>query len=180
MSRIGKKPIKIPHGVSFTLSNGAVEVTGPKGKMSKSFHERVIIQEDDGHLKVLPQEGIETSGAYWGLYRTLLANMVEGVSNGFQRQLEIQGTGYRASMAGVRLQLNVGFSHNVSLDPPEGVKFEVDKTGKITVSGLDKELVGQSAAKIRAIRPVEPYKGKGIRYSGEIVKTKVGKSTGKK
>jgi len=178
MSRIGKQPVKIPSGVSVKLVGDMLEVHGPKGILKKKTYGRIAIVEQNGEAVVSPVEG-EHSGAYWGLYRTLLSNMVEGVSAGFSKSLEVQGTGYRGAMEGKVLNLTVGFSHPVKLDPPVGIVFDVDKAGKISVAGIDKELVGQIAAKIRYIRPAEPYQGKGIRYAGEVIKTKVGKSAKK-
>ncbi len=180
MSRIGKKDIKIPSGVALQVNDTFIEVSGPKGSIKRDFFGRVSIKEEKGILYVLPVENIENQGAYWGLYRTLIANMIEGVSKGYQKLLEIQGTGYRATMSGKSLSLSLGYSHSVNIAPPAGISFDVDKTGKVSVMGADKEFVGQIAAKIRSSRPVEPYKGKGIRYFGEVVKTKVGKSTSKK
>ncbi len=180
MSRLGKKNIELPNGVEVKTEGTLVVVKGPKGTLKKDMFGRISFAIHDKHLDVSPVEG-ESSNAYWGLYRTLLNNMVQGVSSGFKTSLEIQGTGYRASLTGKLLNLTLGFSHPVNIDPPEGIAFEVDaKTGFVSVNGIDKELVGQMAAKIRAIRPADPYQGKGIRYAGEFIKTKVGKSAGKK
>lgn len=180
MSRVGKKPLKIPSGISVKLNGTVLEVSGPKGLLKKETFGRVTIKlKDNNEVWMETVEG-EHSNAYWGLYRTILGNMVQGVSTGFSRSLEIQGTGYRATMAGKVLNLTVGYSHAVNIDPPQGINFEVDKTGKVVVNGMDKELVGQTAAKIRAVRAVEPYQGKGIRYVGEKVVTKVGKSASSK
>lgn len=180
MSRVGKKPLKIPSGISVKLNGTVLEVSGPKGLLKKETFGRITIKlKDNSEVWMETVEG-EHSNAYWGLYRTILGNMVQGVSAGFSRSLEIQGTGYRATMAGKILNLTVGFSHPVNIDPPHGINFEVDKTGKVVVNGMDKELVGQTAAKIRAVRAVEPYQGKGIRYVGEKVVTKVGKSASSK
>lgn len=179
MSRIGKQPVKVPSGVTVKLNGSVLEVNGPKGGLKRDTFGRVALKQESGEIVVTP--AVEEGGAkYWGLYRTLLSNMVEGVTTGFTRQLELQGTGYRATMAGKILNLTVGFSHPVNIDPPVGVAFDVDKAGKVVISGADKELVGQMAAKVRGIRPPEPYHGKGIRYAGEVIVTKVGKSAGKK
>ena len=179
MSRVGKKQIAIPTGVQIKTVDTVVEVSGPKGTLKKDMFGRVQLRFSENKLNVESVK-CENASAYWGLYRTLLSNMITGVSNGYSKSLEIQGTGYRASLEGKNLNLTVGFSHPVKLSPPEGVTFEVDKSGKVTVSGIDKELVGQTAAKIRRVRPAEPYQGKGIRYAGEVIKTKVGKSATKK
>lgn len=179
MSRLGKQPIEIPKDVVVSLDGSKLNVKGPKGILVQDVFGRIKLSINSGSISVLPVEG-ENSHSFWGLYRALLANMVQGVSKGFCKSLEIQGTGYRASVAGKLLNLTVGFSHPVNIEPPVGITFEVDKAGVVSVSGIDKELVGQMAAKIRGIRPAEPYQGKGIRYAGEIIKTKVGKSAGKK
>lgn len=179
MSRIGKQPIKVPSGVNVKLNGTVIEVTGPKGSLKRESFGRIQLKQDGGVLHVsTATEGIESK--YWGLYRTLISNMFEGVTNGYTRSLELVGVGYRANMAGKTLNLTVGYSHPVTIQPPAGVNFEVDKTGKINITGPDKELVGQMAAKIRDVRPPEPYHGKGIRYAGEVIATKVGKSAAKK
>jgi large subunit ribosomal protein L6 len=179
MSRIGKKPLILPAGVSIATSGSQVTVKGSKGSLSKDFMGRVTIEVAGKDVNVGCVGEVE-GAKYWGLYRTLLANMVQGVSEGFVRTLELHGTGYRAATAGKTLQLTVGYSHAVNMEPPAGIVFEVDKAGKINISGADKEVVGQVAAKVRSIRPPEPYHGKGIRYLGEVIATKVGKSAGKK
>lgn len=179
MSRLGKKPIEIPNGVEVKIEGTALHVKGPKGVLVKDTFGRIQIKIENNLATVAPLEG-ENSNAYWGLYRAILSNMVQGVSKGFSKSLEIQGTGYRASLAGKTLNLTVGFSHPVNVEPPQGINFEVDKAGLVNINGIDKELVGQIAAKLRGIRPAEPYQGKGIRYAGEVIKTKVGKSAGKK
>lgn len=179
MSRVGKQPVKIPSGVTVKLNGTILEVNGSKGAMKRDTFGRISIAQQGSEINVTANNG-ENSSAYWGLYRTLLSNMVQGVSAGFSKSLEIQGTGYRANMAGKVLNLTVGYSHPVNIEPPAGITFEVDKAGKVNISGVDKELVGQMAAKVRAVRPAEPYQGKGIRYSGEVIATKVGKSAGKK
>ncbi|WGL60748.1 50S ribosomal protein L6 [Pigmentibacter sp. JX0631] len=179
MSRVGKQPIKIPSGVTVKLNGNILEVNGSKGVLKRDTFGRVSIAQQNNEVVVSANKG-EHSSAYWGLYRTLLSNMIQGVSAGFSKSLEIQGTGYRASMAGKVLNLTVGYSHPVNIDPPVGITFEVDKAGKVNITGVDKELVGQVAAKVRSVRPAEPYQGKGIRYAGEVIATKVGKSAGKK
>ena len=179
MSRLGKQPIEIPNGVEVKLEGTNLHVKGPKGLLVRDTFGRITLSIKDKAITVDPVKG-ENSNAYWGLYRAVLANMVQGVSKGFSKSLEIQGTGYRANVAGKLLNLTVGFSHPVNINPPEGITFEVDKAGIVSVSGIDKELVGQMAATVRGIRPAEPYQGKGIRYAGEVIKTKVGKSAGKK
>lgn len=189
MSRLGKQPIEIPKGVEVVLEGTNLHVKGPKGELMRDTFGRIKLATENNAISVAPVEG-EHSNSYWGLYRALLANMVQGVSKGFSKSLEIQGTGYRANLSGKLLNLTVGFSHPINIDPPAGITFEVDKAGIVSVSGIDKELVGQMAAKIRGIRPAEPYQGKGIRYAGnvvdgvrgasEVIKTKVGKSAGKK
>jgi large subunit ribosomal protein L6 len=179
MSRIGKEPVKVPGGVTVKLNGGMLEVGGPKGQLKRDTFGRIKLSVEGGVASVLPVDAIE-GGKYWGLYRTLLANMVEGVTTGFTRQLELVGTGYRAQMQGKSLQLTVGKSHPVIMEPPAGVTFDVDKAGKVVVSGADKESVGLTAANVRSSRPPEPYHGKGVRYVGEVIATKVGKSAGKK
>ncbi len=179
MSRLGKQPIEMPNGVEVKLDGTTFHVKGPKGALSRDMFGRINVSQNNKTLNVLPVEG-DHSGAYWGLYRTILANMVHGVSAGYSKSLEIQGTGYRASLAGKLLNLTVGFSHPVNIEPPAGITFDVDKAGIVSITGIDKELVGQMAATIRGVRPAEPYQGKGIRYAGEIIKTKVGKSASKK
>ena len=178
MSRIGKQPIKIPNGVTVKLNGPVLEVNGPKGALKRDTFGRINLSQTGAEIAVQP--AIEDGAKVWGLYRTLLANMVEGVTTGFSRQLELVGTGYRAAMAGKNLTLTVGYSHPVSMVPPAGVAFDVDKAGKVVVAGPDKELVGRVAAQVRAVREPEPYHGKGIRYVGEVIVTKVGKSSGKK
>lgn len=180
MSRIGKQVVALPKGVSVKMSGSAVQVTGPKGSLSRELYGRIKIAQEGENLTVAVADGVENGAKYWGLYRTLINNMVTGVTTGFTRQLELQGTGYRAGLQGKQLNLTVGYSHPVLIEPPNGVAFDVDKAGKIVITGADKELVGQMAAKVRGIRPPEPYHGKGIRYVGEVIQTKVGKSAGKK
>lgn len=179
MSRIGKRPITIPAKVQVTIDGSHIAVKGPKGELSRSLPAAVNVQQDGETLLVNRQDESRTSRQLHGLSRTLVANMVEGVSQGFQRRLEIQGVGYRAQVQGRNLTLNVGYSHPVQIEPPEGVELVVENNTNVIVSGFNKELVGNTAAKIRSVRPPEPYKGKGIRYAGEVVRRKAGKA-GKK
>ncbi|MCG6135576.1 MAG: 50S ribosomal protein L6 [Nostoc sp. LLA-1] len=178
MSRIGKRPITIPAKVQVTIDGTKVVVKGPKGELSRSLPANVIVSQEGEILQVTRRDETRVSRQMHGLSRTLVANMVEGVSQGFQRRLEIQGVGYRAQVQGRNLVLNMGFSHQVQIVPPEGVQFAVENNTNVIVTGYDKEIVGNTAAKIRAVRPPEPYKGKGIRYAGEVVRRKAGK-TGK-
>ena len=175
MSRIGRKPITLPDGVSVVLRPGLVTVDGPKGQLAQTVPARMKIEERDGEIVVERPTERGEDRALHGLTRTLIANMVEGVTNGFEKRLEIQGVGYRASLRGTALELAVGYSHSVVKDAPEGITFEVPVPTQIVVRGNDKQQVGQIAAEIRKVRPPEPYKGKGIRYEGEYVRRKVGK-----
>jgi large subunit ribosomal protein L6 len=178
MSRIGKRPITVPAKVQVTLDGTKVFVKGPKGELSRDLPQAVSVSQDGETLQVNRRDDSRTARQLHGLCRTLVANMVEGVSTGFQRRLEIQGVGYRAAVQGRNLVLNMGYSHQVQIVPPDGIQFAVEGTTNVIVSGYDKEIVGNTAAKIRAVRPPEPYKGKGIRYAGEAVRRKAGK-TGK-
>ncbi len=175
MSRIGRKPIEIPDGVSVSVSPGRVQVSGPLGELSQEVPARITVSQEDGRLVVRRPTDRGEDRALHGLTRTLIANMVEGVTKGFEKRLEIHGVGYRASLRGSDLELAVGYSHPVVIAPPEGISFEVPAPTQIVVKGIDKQLVGQVAAEIRRVRPPEPYKGKGIRYQGEHVRRKVGK-----
>ncbi len=175
MSRIGRAPIPIPEGVTVDLAGQNVVVTGPKGELRHTVVEPIRIAEQDGQLVVTRPTDRGPHRALHGLSRSLVANMVEGVSQGFARNLEIQGVGYRAQLKGQALELAVGFSHPVTIEPPEGITFEVPSPTAVVVRGIDKQAVGEIAAQIRAVRPPEPYKGKGIRYEGEAVRRKVGK-----
>jgi large subunit ribosomal protein L6 len=175
MSRIGKQPIPIPAGVSVSLDPGRVMVAGPLGTLQQSVPQRITIEQGDGELVVKRPTERGEDRALHGLTRTLVANMVEGVTKGFEKRLEIQGVGYRAALRGTDLVLNVGYSHEVEMKAPKGISFEVPVPTQITVKGIDKQQVGQIAAEIRRVRPPEPYKGKGIRYEGEQVRRKVGK-----
>ncbi|MUG99693.1 50S ribosomal protein L6 [Scytonema sp. UIC 10036] len=178
MSRIGKRPIKVPAKVQVTVDGAKVVVKGPKGELSRELPTQVTVSQDGEILQVTRRDDSRISRQMHGLSRTLVSNMVEGVSEGFQRRLEIQGVGYRAAVQGRNLVLNMGYSHQVQIVPPEGIQFAVENNTNVIVSGYDKEVVGNIAAKIRDVRPPEPYKGKGIRYAGEAVRRKAGK-TGK-
>jgi large subunit ribosomal protein L6 len=175
MSRIGKKPIELPSTVSVAISPGRVQVNGPLGELSQTVPARMKIEQGDGEITVTRPTERGPDRALHGLTRSLIANMVEGVTSGFEKHLEIQGVGYRASLRGTDLELNVGYSHSVVLKPRPGITFEVPAPTQVIVKGTDKQQVGQTAAEIRAVRKPEPYKGKGIRYRDEVVRRKVGK-----
>jgi len=175
MSRIGKQPIAIPDGVNVAVDPGRVTVNGPLGELTQTVPARMMIEKEDGQLLVKRPTERGDDRALHGLTRSLVANMVEGVTNGFEKRLEIQGVGYRASLRGTALELNVGYSHPVVIDAPAGITFEVPAQNEVIVKGIDKQQVGEIAAEIRDVRPPEPYKGKGIRYRGEYVRRKVGK-----
>jgi len=179
MSRIGKAPIPLPDKVSVSLHGLAVTVKGPKGELSRTLPDGVQISQDGNTLVVRPTSEPRRSRERHGLCRTLVANMVEGVSQGYTRKLEIIGVGYRAALQGTKLVVSAGYSHQVEVVPPDGITFSVEGNTTVLVSGANKELVGNEAAKVRAIRPPEPYKGKGIKYQGERILRKAGK-TGKK
>lgn len=176
MSRIGKMPVLVPGGVDVNISGRQVTVKGPKGSLVREFPDRVQVVLDGEVASVTRVDDTRQSRALHGLSRALLANMVEGVSTGFKRDLEIIGVGYRAILKGADLELQLGFSHPVSFAAPSGISFEVPEPTKVSIIGIDKETVGQVAANIRKIRPPEPYKGKGVRYAGEIVRRKAGKA----
>lgn len=176
MSRIGKIPVPIPDGVDVTVSGREVSVKGPKGTLSRTFHERVTITVEDGACVVTRRDDLRESKAMHGLSRALIRNMVIGVSDGYTKTLKIIGVGYRAAATGEGIDLQVGFSHTVSVAAPDGIDLGVPDNTTIIISGIDKELVGQVAANIRKVRPPEPYKGKGIRYEGEYVRRKAGKA----
>jgi large subunit ribosomal protein L6 len=178
MSRIGKKPIEIPAGVTVTINNSTVTVKGPKGELSRSFNPDIEIKVEENVVNISRPTDAKEHRALHGTTRAVIANMVEGVSNGFTRGLELIGVGYRASKQGNKLVLNVGYSHSVEIEPETGIEIEVPANTRIIVKGIDKERVGALAANIRGVRPPEPYKGKGIRYEGEFVRRKEGK-TGK-
>ena len=175
MSRIGKRPIEIPNGVTVTVDPGRVTVHGPNGELRQAVPQRMKIEQENGSIVVTRPTERGEDRALHGLTRTLIANMVEGVTSGFQKRLEIQGVGYRAALRGTDLELNVGFSHPVVIKPRQGISFEVPVPTQVVVKGIDKQVVGQTAAEIRKVRPPEPYKGKGIRYVDEYVRRKVGK-----
>src|ERR671931_1653579 len=175
MWRIGKSPIPIPAGVSVSILPGRVMVNGPLGELTQRLPQRIQVEEDDGQLLVKRPTERGEDRALHGLTRSLVSNMVEGVTKGFSKTLEIQGVGYRAALRGADLELNVGFSHAVVRKAPQGITFEVPAPNQVVIRGIDKQKVGQVAAEIRAVRPPEPYKGKGIRYEGEYVRRKVGK-----
>jgi large subunit ribosomal protein L6 len=175
MSRIGKKPITVPEGVEVKVGPGHVTVKGPKGDLEQDISPEIKVEQEDGNVSVRRPTDRGEHRALHGLTRSLIANMVEGVTDGFEKRLEIQGVGYRAQLRGKGLELALGFSHPVHVQAPEGIEFEVPQPTEIVVRGIDKQLVGQVAADIRKRRPPEPYKGKGIRYRGEHVARKVGK-----
>jgi len=175
MSRIGRAPIPVPDGVSIQLSGQHVTVTGPKGELEHTVVQPIAIEQADGELRVTRPTDRGPHRALHGLTRTLVANMVEGVTDGFTKELELVGVGYRAALKGKSLELAVGYSHPVSMEPPAGITFEVPAPTQVVVRGIDKQAVGQIAAQIREVRPPEPYKGKGIRYAGEEIRRKVGK-----
>lgn len=176
MSRIGIKPVPVPSGVEVSIDGSKVTVKGSKGELSREFDESISFELSDDQITVGRADDTRTSRSLHGLSRALLSNMVVGVTEGFSARLEIQGVGYRAAMRGRDLELQVGFSHPVTVSAPEGISFEVPEPTRIAVSGIDKQQVGQVAADIRAVRPPEPYKGKGIRYEGEYVRRKAGKA----
>lgn len=176
MSRIGNSPISLPSGVEVKVNGDTVEVKGPKGSLTQVLTEAITVSVDDGTLTVARQNDERENRALHGLTRALINNMVVGVTDGYTKELTAVGVGYRAALKGTALELQVGFSHPVKLDAPDGITFEVPEPTKIIVSGIDKQKVGQVAADVRAVRPPEPYKGKGIRYSDEHVRRKAGKA----
>jgi large subunit ribosomal protein L6 len=177
MSRIGKLPVAVPSGVNISLGDGEVVVKGPKGELRQSILSQVVdVKLEDGKVIVERKGDAKPHRSAHGLTRTLISNMVEGVSKGFRKSLEIQGVGYRAAKAGENLNLSLGYSHPVVFQAPQGITLSVEGTNKIHVDGIDKQQVGQVAAKIRALREPEPYKGKGVRYEGEVVRKKLGKA----
>lgn len=179
MSRIGKKPITLPKGVEVKADGNLITVKGPKGTLTQEIPADITIQQEDDTLLVIRPGDEKKIRAFHGLSRALIANMVEGVTNGFQKKLELVGVGYRAQLQGSKLVISIGFSHPVEVEPPEGIEFEVPAVTRITVKGIDKQLVGNTAAHIRAIRKPEPYKGKGIKYENEIIRRKAGKAGGR-
>jgi len=186
MSRIGKKPILIPEDVEVKIEPAQVSskfgagegqkvvVKGPKGELSQEVRPEIKVETKGGQIFISPKIETKRTSAFWGLTRALIANMIRGVTEGYEKKLEIEGLGYRAQLEGENLVLSVGFTHPVKIDCPSGIKFSIEKN-VITVSGVDKELVGQIASKIRKVRPPEPYKGKGIKYQGEVIRRKAGK-----
>lgn len=179
MSRIGKKLIPVPAGTKVELNGNNLTVTGPKGKLNRTFRSEISVEMDDNVITVKRASDDKLERSLHGLTRTLIANMVEGVTNGFTKSLELIGVGYRCQLQGKKLVIQVGYSHPVEIDPPEGIEISVEGNTKVHVKGADKQLVGDLAAKIRAVRKPEPYKGKGIKYSFEKIRRKAGKS-GKK
>lgn len=176
MSRIGKLPVAVPGGVNVNLTDGEVHVKGPKGELRQHVLPHVTLKVEDGKVLVDRKGDAKEQRSAHGLTRTLVSNMIEGVSKGFRKSLEIQGVGYRVAKAGENLNFTLGYSHPVSYKAPKGISFTVEGTTKIHVDGIDKQLVGQVAAEIRELRPPEPYKGKGIRYEGEFIRKKLGKA----
>jgi large subunit ribosomal protein L6 len=176
MSRIGRLPIAVPSGVDVTIDGRNVTVKGPKGTLSRSLHPDITVTREDAALVVTRPTEQKTHKQLHGLTRTLVNNMVVGVTDGYRKGLEITGVGYRAALSGKKLQLNLGYSHQVEIDPPEGISFELENPTRLAVVGIDKELVGQIAAKVRSTRKPEPYKGKGVRYAGEYIRRKAGKA----
>jgi large subunit ribosomal protein L6 len=179
MSRIGKKPITIPKGVQVAVTDSQVQVQGPKGKLGLTVHRLCSVKVADGSVVVSRAADHRTARALHGLTRALVANMVQGVTEGFERKLEIVGIGYRAQLSGRTVTFNLGYSHPIVFPLPEGIQAEIEKQTAITLRGVDKHLIGETAAQMRALRPPDSYKGKGVRYSGEIVRKKVGKAGAK-
>jgi large subunit ribosomal protein L6 len=176
MSRIGRLPIAVPAGVDVQIEGRRVTVTGPKGELTRELHPDITLSREDGNLVVTRPTEQKVHKQLHGLTRTLVNNMVVGVTTGYRKGLEITGVGYRAALAGKKLQLSLGYSHVVEIDPPAGISFEVETPTRLAVVGIDKELVGEMAARVRASRKPEPYKGKGVRYAGEQIRRKAGKA----
>ena len=176
MSRIGRTPITVPSGVSVALDGRSLTVTGPKGTLHRDLHPDMIVRQEDGTLVVERPTDAKMHRQLHGLTRTLVANMIEGVTNGYRKGLEITGVGYRAQKVGEKLQLNLGYSHPIEIEAPAGIGFDVETPTRLAIIGIDKELVGEIAARVRAARKPEPYKGKGVRYAGERVRRKAGKA----
>jgi large subunit ribosomal protein L6 len=176
MSRIGRMPIPVPSGVDVTISGRTVTVTGPKGQLTRELHPDMTVKREEENLVVTRPTEQKTHKQLHGLTRTLVNNMVVGVTDGYRKGLEITGVGYRAVKVGEKLQLSLGYSHQIEIDPPSGITFEVENPTRLAVIGIDKELVGQIAAKVRSTRKPEPYKGKGVRYAGERIRRKAGKA----
>lgn len=181
MSRIGKNPVQVPSGVTVTINGNTVSVKGPKGELTQTFHKNVKVELKENEILVSRPNDLKLNRALHGLTRSLINNMVEGVTKGYEKQLEILGVGYRAAVAGAKLTLNLGYSHPIEFTAPKGVTIEIDKDKKniLIIKGYDKQLLGEVAAKIRSYKKPEPYKGKGIRYVGEHVQQKAGKAAGK-
>ncbi len=175
MSRIGKKPVAIPGGVTATVNGQEVKVKGPKGELKHVLVDSVMAELDKDEVAVIPREDTQEARAMWGMSRTLIANLVAGVTEGFTKKLEITGVGYRAALQGANLQLQLGYSHDIAYPIPQGIQIQCPKPTEIIITGIDKQKVGQVAAEIRRYRPPEPYKGKGIRYAGEFILRKEGK-----
>jgi large subunit ribosomal protein L6 len=175
MSRIGKKPIAVPQGATVTVNGQDVKVKGPKGELSITLIEDVLAKLDKGELTLSPRSESQRARAMWGMARSIVANTVQGVTQGFEKSLELTGVGYRAQMKGATLVLQLGYSHDVEYTPKAGIKIETPKPTEIKISGIDKQVVGQTAAEIRRYRPPEPYKGKGVKFAGEVVRRKEGK-----
>jgi large subunit ribosomal protein L6 len=176
MSRIGRLPIPGPSGVDVTIEGRSVTVKGPKGSLTRSLHPDMTVTREEGTILVARPTEQKNHKQLHGLTRTLVNNMVVGVTDGYRKGLEITGVGYRAALSGKKLQLNLGYSHQIEIDPPEGITFEVENPTRLSVVGIDKELVGQVAAQVRSTRKPEPYKGKGVRYAGEYIRRKAGKA----
>lgn len=176
MSRIGKQPVPVPKGVTVTIDGQTVTVKGAKGELSRELPPEIAFVQEGEEIVVTRRNESRNARQRHGLVRTLIANMVEGVSNGYQKKLEIQGVGYRASLQGQKLVMALGYSHPVEFEPPQGIQFAVEGNTNVIVTGIDKEIVGNTAARVRAARPPEPYKGKGVRYAGEQVRRKAGKA----
>lgn len=176
MSKVGKLPVAVPAGVTVTMSDGVIAVKGPKGELKQSYSENVIVEFKDGQITVAPKEDTKAANSAHGLYRALISNMVTGVTNGFTKTLIITGVGYRAEVQGKQLVMNLGYSSDFIAVIPEGLTVVADAQGKVTISGIDKQLVGEFSAQIRKLRAPEPYKGKGIRYETEVIRRKVGKT----
>jgi large subunit ribosomal protein L6 len=176
MSRIGRLPIAVPATVDVTIDGRTLTVKGPKGTLTRALHPDMILSREESQLVVSRPTEQKTHKQLHGLTRTLVNNMVVGVTDGYRKGLDITGVGYRAALNGRKLQLNLGYSHPIEIDPPEGITFEVETPTRLAVVGIDKELVGEYAAKVRSTRKPEPYKGKGVRYSGEVIRRKAGKA----
>ena len=179
MSRIGKKPIVLPKEVKVTYDNGALTVKGPKGTLTRTLHDSVDLEVTSTEIKVILREDKQSNWRYWGLERTLVSNMVTGVSTGFTKTLDIIGTGYKVEDKGSHLLFNLGFSHPIEFKLPAGITAQVEKANRLILQGANKESLGQTAAIIRQMRPPEPYKGKGIKYTDEVIRRKVGKAGGR-